>query len=307
MSTVAHSRALIALIGSLIGAYSTGSLTAKATGADVLLSPGACAVPVVDGALFDDGIVKVEPNPSSSDGKWTVTSSGTQVTVTSLLGGTQANRDADTEFRWSPSIDGLEPTALSTALTGANYSGAFGGLRQMREYDDFGTPEEALAFFRAQTTDYPAAVLGWVGVEPAAGVITTSLGVNSSRAGTGKQLYKTVWSLWICCTRYDGHDERRRERHVLRDNLMSLLIDRIAWRDMTISAPQGIQIHRGAIHHVSPQAYIDRIEFDTTFTLRRCDTRTFNDWLKTRLVMPEKVEGLNPETLDKVDIEVSMT
>jgi hypothetical protein len=118
--------------------------------------------------------------------------------------------------------------------------------------------------------------------------------VNSNRGGAGRRLFKHQWALWLITSRGDSSDQRRREGDDLRDLAMSLISDRDAWRGIDLSHPQGLQIITAQIQNVTPSAYVDLIRFAASYTLTRRDTRTFADWLTTRMRVqtPEQPAGL---------------
>jgi len=300
---------LAGLVGGEMGNYATGTATVKSTAAEGTVPGGTYAYPIIDGSLDPDLLVVVARNADTTDGSWPVTSSGTSVGIEAVLGGTGGNLPAGTELRWHPVLDGIEELSRVAApgLTGGTFSEAYGALRCFRQHKDFDSKEAAEALFFARVPTTPAAVLSWEATIPGGGSTVASVGMNPSRGGRGKQVYNHTWQLFLCTSRFDSEDLRRREGQALLDNLLEQLTDRSAWRGFGISGPQGIQVLEARLQAITPESYVDLIRFTTSFTLVRRDARTFNPWLKTHLRLHKPAdEALEPTELDLVDSEIDM-
>ncbi len=308
MSSIDSARAILATLQLLQGPFATGQATVRSTGATGIVPAGSFAIPIVSGQLFEEGIVVVTKNPATQDGSWPVTAAGAAVGIAAVRGGEGGNLAAATELRWDASLAGVELVSVVAGggLTGGSWLTPAGSLRQLRQYKDLGSREQAQAFFNAQVGETPAAVLAWAGAIPAAGTTEAHLGADPSRVGRKKRLFKNQWELYLVTTRWHGDQERQREGDLLRDAVLDMLSDRVAYRDLFLSSPQGIEIVSAGVHSVTPSAYVDLIRFTNTFTLQMRDERTFTDWLKTRIRLEREQLGLNPEKLNVPDFTVNM-
>jgi hypothetical protein len=294
VNTIMVTRGIQALLQVLQGDYSSGAVTMTATGADVEVRAPVFGIPIVNGAEDESRLIKVEKNSALKSGYWTVTDAGVDVDVTSMQGGAHVNLAEATQVRWDPPMAGIEPLAVVAAggLTGGTRSTAFGALRQVRHYKDMGL-QKALEFFQAQVADYPAALLSWHSTSPADGAAIPGLGPDATRLGNGRRMFAHNFELGVISSRRDGADIRRKEGDQLRDDLLELLTDRVGYRNCPISTGRGLQIIEARFVGVSPNVYIDLIRFSCQYELQRRDSRTFNDWIKTRLQI-EKPDILAP-------------
>lgn len=306
--SIGNARALVGLLQLLQGSYASGQVLVRSTGATGTLPAHSYAVPIVGGEKWEELLVKIEPNPAQADKSWPVTSSGTLVTATTVQGGTRANLAAGTPLRWLPTLTGIEEQSAvgGSAFAGGVFLDTFGSLRQIKLYKDLGGQQKAEEFFRAQVDDFPAAVLNWAGARPADGAGSPNLGPRNARVGAGKILFKNEWQLWLISSRFDGEDLRRLEGDQLRDDVLELLSDRIAYRGVPLSSPQGIEILNADVASITPTSFVDLVTFTTSFKLEKRDTQTFNDWNRTRIELQKTQAGLNPPTLDVPDITVPM-
>jgi hypothetical protein len=285
INTHTLARGLQACLQVLQGDYSTGSVTATATGDPVELPKGTFGLPIIDGSEDESQALLVEANPSAEGGAWTATSTGTPVSVTSIQGGTHVNLDADTPVRWDPPIAGLASTGVVAAggLTGGAQATHYGALRQVRYYRDMGANPGALDFFAAGLHSYPAAVIGWESTTPADGAALPGVGPDSTRRGQGKREFVATFGLMLFTGRFDQTHQRRKESDQLRDDVLELLTDRVSYRGCYLSSSAGIQILEARHLGSKPSHYVDVVRIACHLILSRRDDRTFHDWLTTRL------------------------
>lgn len=281
------SRALQMLCQPLQGTYSSGTITVRTTAnfATATLEKGAILVPIVDGCEYPDAAVKVERNPATPDGSWSISTAGTDVAVTSLQGGAHVNLPAGTPLRFDDAPTGIDELAVvATSLTGGVRLETFGALRQVRSFKDLGSQIDARSFFAAQLGEFPAAVLQWSAMTPGDGSASPSLGVDQTRVGRGRRFYCHEWTLFIISSRGESSDRRKREGDRIRDKMVRILTDRTKWRGVALSNSHGIKIIDARLATVTPTAYVDSIRFCTWFTLERTEGRVFNDWLTSHIV-----------------------
>lgn len=308
MGTSEIARGLVAALQPLTGPAAKGQLLVRATGADVQLEPGRLAIPFPRGSLREDAAVFVRRNPATQDGAWTVTAAGTPVDVEAVLGGPVGNQPAGTEYRWDPALEGMEAVSSSSApgVQGGAFHEAFATLRQVRRYKQL---DRATAgkFFAAQVAQYPAACIAWESTTPLDGPMAAAPAPRAARVGSGRFLFRHTWLLWIITSRLDSDLARTREGDVLRDDLLSLLLDSRSARDKAfrLSVEPGIQILEARVFQVTPTSYVDLIRFATTAALQHCSSATYNDWLTTRLRLQTAEQA--GSKLDVPDITIPMT
>lgn len=291
-STIQNARAIEAALQRLQGPPARGKLLVKATGADVVLTPGTCASPILGNSIDRLGTAFVRPNPANpaedlAERTWTVTSSGLLVDVEAVSGGTPGNREGGTSYRWDPPELGLEPLAVADAagVTGGDWAGVYGGLKQFTHFSavDF-DPRQDL--FETITFDYPAALLAWAGSGPADGPMAGTPGPRTARLRQTRMFYRNRWALYLVTSRLDGNADRAHEATLLRDDVLECLENTMAVRERAfrVSAEPGADITAASPFRMLPQVYVDLILFDTFFVLEhRPETRTYNDWLRTRV------------------------
>ncbi len=312
MSSTATAWALQAVLSVLQGEPSDGLVTVRSTGATGTLPANSIGIPIVGGELHPEAAIQVLRNPVTVDHSWPVVLAGTNVSVVSIQAGLKVNLDAATQVRWTLPITGIEEVSVVAAggLTGGTQLDVFGALRQIRTYKDLGSRPAAVEFFAAQLSDFPAAALAWMRSMPADGASTPALGQSSSRVGRGRRLFKHEWSLYLVTSRLDAGDLRTREGERLRDDVLDVLTDRTAFRGMTLSSPQGLEILSADVLHVTPTSYVDHVRFTTTYGQERrvIEPPDWNDWLKSRIVVrsPTAQPGAG-DVLDFVDTTIDMT
>ncbi len=311
MSTIYISRAIRALLGELMGTFAEGSLFVRSTGGTVLLPAGSFAVPLHRGAFCDDGTVFVTENPGRPDGAWEVTDSGTSIPVVAMLGAALGNADAGIEFRWFPTIEGIEEVSQSEGIEGGEAFDSLAAPRQLIAYKSLGSEVDQQSFFQAQMGEFPALCLAWESTKPMDGPITASPGPRAGRMGQSAMKMRHSWILYVVTTRYEGEAVRRMEGDAVRDEVLAQLFGREGTRGLRTAASPGITINDASVTKVTSTSYIDVIRFETPFVMeqRIADEAKAKPWLKTRIVRTVPVETDNTTQVEKLipDVTVPMT
>lgn len=306
MTAIKHARGIMCALSVLQGQTATGSLLVHSTAATGSVPAHSYGVPIVDGALAEDALIRVDKNPSQSDGAWPVTDAGVEVTVSAAQGGTRGNLSAGTEILWDPPLEGIElKSATTLGLSGGSWLDTFGALRQSKEYRQLDR-DTAQSLFRAQAVDTPAAVLAWVAATPVSGSVSASYGRTQDRAGRDVRLFKNEWALFLVTTRMADMAIRLREGATLRDDVLEVLTETEGVRGQVISSPQGIEVLEAREFATTPTSFVDLVRFTTGYGLVRRDSRTFNDWLTTRY-KSTYAAGTHPNPIDVPDITIPMT
>lgn len=305
MSTTDIARAITGALQPLMGAAATGQLFVHSTGATGTVSAGAVAVPILGGALFEEGAVFVKKNSATADGSWPVVLAGTLINVEALQGGLVANQVGGTIYRWDPPLTGIEATSASNGagLTGGALTGS---LRQVRSYKELARAD-AQTFFRAQLAEFPGVALAWESTAPLDGALAAAPAPRTARVGRGRMLFRDTWILWVVTSRLDSDTARTQEGDILRDAILETLLDtRCARNVLQLSQTPGVTILDARVASVTPTSYVDMIRFGTTRTLEHTDAAVYNDWLKTRIRQQTATQGVNP-AIDIPDYTIPMT
>lgn len=305
-TSIKHSRGIMCALSVLQGATATGSVLVHSTAASGTVPAHSYGVPIVGNALAEDALVRVDKNPSTTDGSWPVTDTGTTVTVSAVHGGLRGNIPAGTEVLWDPPIAGVETKSASPAgVTGGVSLETFGALRQIKEYREL-DQNTAISLFRAQAVDTPAAVLSWLAATPVNGSVSAAYGVTQDRAGRGRRLFKNEWALFLVTTRQSDLAIRLREGATLRDDVLEVLTDLTAVRGQVLSHPQGIEILDARPYGTTPTSFVDIVRFTTGYALVHRDSQTFSDWIATRY-RSFYAAGTHPSEIDVPDATIPMT
>lgn len=292
MSVVQDSRAIFSLLQTLMGPYSSGQMLVKSTGPTGNVPKFAHAIPIIGASLIEEAIVRVEPNPATEDGSWNVVNSGTLIPIASVQGGNHVNQPAGTTYRWDSPIDGIEAVSVCpSGMSGGSKLTTGIALQQLREYRSVGGPRSVKEIFAAGVGSFPAAVLAWAADMPNGGSVSTTSGANSSRAGRGSRIFKHEWHLFLISNRFDSSTERSHELDRLRDDVLSTLSDRTAFRGQAISGPQGIEILESSVASITPTSYVDLIRFTTSYSLRMKELSTYSDWKRSNVQTRTSEQG----------------
>jgi hypothetical protein len=313
MSVLAQARGILAVLSPQTGTRATGAVTAIASSAPVVLQRGeylSPLVPAVSGAapqLAPERVFKVAENPATSDGSWTVAASpGTAVLIESNIGGARHNLSAPTTFRWDPPLDGLTPTAqlVATMTDGADPTFSE-GLKNAVIFQEVG-PSRSLDIFRSKLGAFPAAMLIWTGSQPADGV-TLPRTRRAQQMGASSQLWKELYVLQIIVSLDTSQHARRQQGLAILDDVTGWLTDRRSVDGYVVSAPDGIQLMARFLDTGGrePGPFYQNfavygLRLAATHAFTRTDTRTYNDWLKTKLDATTSEANAPTDLSDKV-------
>jgi hypothetical protein len=203
---------------------------------------------------------------------------------------------------YTPSV-GVDGTGIVgvDGIVGGTSIVSLGALRNVRDFRDIGGHPQAQEFFRARMGDFPAVCIQWRSTSPADGSTGSTWGGSSkTRIARGARLYVDHFDLSIVTTRLDSNNQRMREGALLRDAMLELLTDRMVWRDLEISKPNGIQVLEAKQTLTTPTSYIDVIRIALQYALHRTPGPARSaPWERTRYVVerPNSLDGLD-HTLD---------
>ena len=305
-------RSILALLNPVTGDRATGTLTVTATGAAVTLKPSKWLSPVIDGTLRRDILVKIAPNPDTSDHTWVVNSSGTPVSVVSNIGGIRHNLALGTTLRFEEQVqEGIEPEAtLATAMSGGTEP-AEHELQGVTMFESAGLPLD-LNLFRTTIGGgkMPIAVLVWTGSELADGNTQSRLDLGGARVGRAVSLYAEHFTLYIFSSRLDSDPKRREEGMFLLDECAALMSGRRSIDGACFSSPAGIQLLE-RFRHVEPgpdfsSLYGYGIRITATQAIRQRDDREYNDWLRANIVLDTCETANDPKKISVGDVDVLM-
>lgn len=305
MLSAYHSTALTAVLQELQGLYSSGYVQAFAESTSITLANGALGIPVVNGSERPDLMLKVERNSAASDGLWPVTSTGSDVGVTTIQGGDWTELAASTPVRWVSSKPGLvEMGAVSSSgVSGGTSLGTFGALRQVRSYRDLRDTNQAQSFWRARLGEFPAACIRWLNTTLADGSTGPSWGyAGGTRVARGNRLYCDTFEIALVTTRLDSNYQREREGEILRDSVLELLSDRQVWRGMELSRPSGIQVLEARQELTTPTSYIDVVRIALQYVLtRHGEAAAGQPWISTRYKLTAPTSGADATSVDMTE------
>lgn len=302
MSTIYVTHAIESILQELQGTFATGQVLVKSLSGTVSLPAGSFAVPIVDGSASEELCCKVDPNPDTADHSWPATEAGVSVTFSTLQGGQRCRINAGTRLKFDPAVSGIEQFAVAasagiTGGTNVRVDGKPDLLRQVKLYQDLGDRASAAEFFRAQTHDFPAAVISWVATSPGDGTSSPTMGISTARAGRGKRFFVHELDITLVGSRLDGADERRKELCRLRDDLLPLLSDRVAWRDLECN----LKLMTARASGTTPTSYLETIRVTSEFVMQRTERRVFNSWVTTR------TQGARKNSLGQSETDVDAT
>ena len=216
-------RNLASILHPLTGTRATGTATITASGDDVDLAVGSYLVPVVENTYRDDLAFKVDIGPND-DRSWTITSTGTAVTITANLGGSRFNLADATALYLDPAVSGITSSVVTGAITtGANPSSL--GLQDIQVFESFNPPPDGIDLSRSSIRRFPAAILAWVGSEPADGSAVSQT-LRSTRTGRGRELYHELYDLYVFVSAMQSDHLRRQDGTRLMDAATMLLSTR---------------------------------------------------------------------------------
>src|SRR5262245_6762781 len=232
-----------------MGTRSSGTALVHASGPPTSLPANSYAVPILDGQLVFDALIKTAPNtadPAAPD--TTVSAGGVSVPIRSAVAGAQVNLPSGTVLRWDPPIQGVEPTSSIEApgLAGGSHATFFGSAKQIAMYESLGAATAASDLFAAKVGRFPAFVLRWEGKDQVGETV---------RVGRGRTLFRHNWVLAIVTSRSDSQESRAAEGLELLEGAMALLSDRCDLDGEVFSAPEPIVVKSGVRVSTTPSSY----------------------------------------------------
>lgn len=291
-SVVEAARNLMAVMSPLTGTRASGVSTVTASGADVDLYEGNYAIPRLGNNYRDDLVVKVGPGPNTATtgrgaGRtyWTVTSSGTDVTFLSNLGGARHNKievpaSGQTDIVFDPPISGIASSVLKTSFTGGADPAAtdLDAVYDMFMYEQFKGDPRDLA--KSNMNRLPGVLVVWRGSEQADGASVSH--EDRTRLGNFQTLNREAFDILVFVKRSEGDHVRRMQGQYIMDQITGYLTDRVDYDGQLVSAPSGVQIQRRfPLALQDPKGYTSvyiyglGVSVMTTFTMT--DERTYND------------------------------
>lgn len=305
-ATIRTARGIMAVLNSLTGDRSTGTVLVKASGADVDLPRNRYALPIVEGQQRPDLAVKVAEGPNS-DGSWTVTSDGTSISMLSNLGGARMNLEGSTVLAFDPPISGIESASVSVPFTGGTTGSGFGYLKDLVMTEHIGSLPVDLS--RSAIKGFPAALVTFVDFEPSDSATVSMRSPRESRLGTRKNLYKLTYQITVICEKAESDHARRAFGLEILDQIAELLVDKQAIDGEHISNPSGLQIVRAWRDTRGGPAfqkyYIYCLLVSAMTTFKRDDARVWNTWEMTILNVDKQLDG-EPDLRLVNSVEIDM-
>jgi hypothetical protein len=286
MSIIDDARGLLALMQPVTGTRATGSALAQSTGSTGIVPANAHAVPVVEGQVRPELLLKTARNPATTDGSWPIVRAGTSVPILSVLGGPAHNLGMGTVLRWTPVPDGVAPTASleETGLIGGASNTSLVGVAEARIFEQLqAAPNQGIDFIRSGLSRFPGLLLVWQSSEPDDGQMEQPLGPRASRLGRGRTLYRHTWDLFVVVSRQDSDPMRREQGLAIQDELSEIMTDRQAVDGVAFSTIRGISFSMCKRWLVHPTCYAYLMQFSTANVLVQRDAREYSPWLHTRI------------------------
>lgn len=286
-------RCFMAVVQPLTGERATGTLRLRAIGADVVVPHRRWLAPVIKGELRHNMAVKLGQNPNAANGAWTVTAAGVSVPAHSVVGGARHNlivkaagAEPATQLRWLGAGGAVAPDAGVEAVvecvgdfTGATTPTGFGGVMDVGFYEQVRMPFATRDLLRANLSELPAVVFTWADSGPAEG----SAGDHVTQYGVGQNLFRERFQAVVIANRHDSDPSRRDEGLQIMEDVADLLTWRQAVDGVPFSHPEPVQILGRGRARADEDLYVYVVNFRSTMTLSKHDSRTFSAWLKSRV------------------------
>lgn len=296
----------MALLQPATGLRSEGTITLA--GADVVLSPGTYAYPVV-GDERPDQLFKVQRNPATDDGSWLVPASGLVVAFISNVGGIAQNIPAGTVMQFSPPIDGLSSQryTIDGAFTGGADPVGYGALYDVVMANNLRGPALDLDLKRSALKRFPGAVISWEDTVPSDGSTVPQKGRNV-QVGRQDLLMQSTYTISVVSSRSDSSAERRHQGLFLVGLIAQLVSARNQVDTELISNPSGAQLREIRAERGSQEIYQKFDIYHLTFGLEQnvhtIDRRVYNDWLLTNLRVNKPADSGAISVVGGVEIEL---
>ncbi len=279
----------------LLGERSSGVARVHSTGATGTLPKTAFAFPILNGQLdftrpFRAASVDANNHPADT----AIVLAGTDVPITSALGGAGMNLEPGTRLFWFPSAEGIETHSEvgPLGMSGGTTRTGFCSLRAVTWYVDPTTFKFSEEQLRSLLPQAPAVIVAWSGTKPFATV-----------GNKAAEVFDT-WSLYIIVNRQEAH-------HLRGLNGMTL-VDVIRGEFLLRSSVDGIpftskptRVMGASMHAIDAGFYAYRIQFETTITLQGTDDTVRGDapgsmalpWLETEFRYPTTEDEGDPNLL----------
>ena len=298
-STAERAIALLGCLRQLTGMRSSGAMTVTALAGTPTVPINAFLFPVLTGSGGGKQIDYSAPMRCAETKQ--VSTSGTSVQVTSLLGGARHNLVAGTELVWFPSVAGVAQRAVVTAggLTGGTDEASELGLKSVVWFEEPVGAVLAEDLLRAAIRSTPCAILSWLGTDP-----------NYYARGNGITTRTDKWVFTIVVNRQDAAYQRGYQGLTIVDFVEAMLLDRSSIDGALISAfpirVKGRQpINAGVNHYAYAVSFETAVTVSSIFDPSIADSSLpagAHDWLHTQYEFPtmQSETGTHPGTLDVV-------
>ncbi len=293
MSTAERAITILACLAPLTGTRSSGIATVRSTGATGNLPAGCYAFPVINDQVdyarpFRHASVGPDGNPRSV----VVSQSGTDVTITSVLGGKGVNLAAGTRLLWFPSNPGIEQLSQVSAapMTGGDADPSPISLSSLVWSEEPIDGANTGSLIKTALQRCPAGILQWAGRSA------------TTRPHGPKSLTRTdQWQLLICASSLESHHQRALQGMTIVDLAEAELADRASVDGIVLSSPpiKMLGVRPGPM---SASVYVSTMRFETSITIESTDDtkrRTYEEWQRTRFDFPTMVDEGEP-TFDVV-------
>jgi hypothetical protein len=274
-------RNCLAAIQPLTGDRSSGTITVTATGADVSLSMGTWAYPIVGGQVQTDRIFKAEEGPNA-DKSWTITSDGVDVDFISNVGGEKHNVSDLTQFVFLPPLSGIDSAVASGAFSGATNPTFYGGIKETFVFEHVNGPAQQIDIERMKLRGTPAVIVVWNSSEPSDGVMSSSNNPGSHCRGRFSSSFRELLTMVIIVSKSYNEAARSEEGLYIMDKIARYLNRRQSADGCLISSPSPIMVQTRNRVSIPKEPYQKHYIYSVTFSIENAytmtDDRSYSDW-----------------------------
>lgn len=306
MSTLSVARSLMALLQPLTGDRATGFVViqpAAGKPGGLILPGGSYLLPVIDGSLMQQMLYKLDRNPDTDDGSWTIPTEGAVVPVLSNAGGDRYNLPAGTRFILEPPLGALVNIVAQGEITGGADNDAMDGIKDIVQFETSNGPLLHTDARRSALKEFPAILVNYESHEPASGS-SASATQRDTRLGRNKLLYAIEYSVTVFVSRSDSDLYRRDAGMAIIDRAMSLVSSRQAVDGECASNVGGVQVvsvtRRQGPQEVYQKFYVYTIKTRVTTVLTTEDSRQYWPWLRTVMSAHKKATAGDELTIPLV-------
>lgn len=304
-------RGILAQLTAMTGVRATGTITvtANAGAPDKVIQPNAYLMPIVGGQVRDDLVFKVDRNPATTDGSWTVPHGTTaSIAIKSNVGGARHNLTAPTTFRFDPQLTDFAATAtLNATMTDGSDTGAL--VKSVGFFEDIDSANPEKDIFAAKFGNFPALMLVWQDSEPAEG-LTAGLRQGGTRGARKVRFIRESFVLYPIAGRLQGDTFRRQEGLLVMQAATRLLTDRMRNIDgeQLTSIGAGVEILGRTRLRRGQKHYIYGVRLRVNQSLQPIDERSFTAWITTAIEasLPGRTAPEPTDDLTVVDVEDTM-